>query len=230
MGRVRHFLSYLTSRAGVSSYTSVTESPQPKFLLLYRFAAFLLAGLTVFVGIEVTTHNYFLFLTHWGVMAVAGYFTLVLGAYSYEEVRPVAYLAFEAAVVLELIVVIGFWVTVYPFLTFPLEPIYNLTVHGGLFLLLCVDYSLNRIAFVPRHYTLPALILALYTLLNAWVSITVQPIYPLITFTDVTSYVIMTGIFLFGFLCHRSLSCLDRVKAPLDLPETKFELGPILKA
>ena len=210
--------------------SGATESEKPRLQLIQRYVSFLLSVFCVFWGVEITTHVYVVFLTHWGCILTALYFTLVLTAYGYPKVGPVAYVLYETTTVLETLICLLFWLTVYPFVDLHVIFIYTLSVHAGLLLLLLLDYPFNRIRFRLRHFWMSILVLALYLVMYVPVAFLIRPIYPFVTFTDVGTVVVLAVAFLMVFGGHWLGVKADQYKYRNTTVAQRFELGPILKS
>lgn len=209
---------------------TATVSGKPRVLLTHRYISFLLSGFCVFWGLEITTHVYIIFLTHWGCILTALYFTLVLAAYRYPRLGPAACVLYETSTVLETFIALLFWVTVYPFVDLNVSFLYTLSVHAGLLLLLLLDYPFNCIRFRLRHFWVTVLVLGLYLLMYIPVAFLIQPIYPMVTFRDAGTVVMLAVAFLLVYALHWLGLKADQRKYR-DSPEVqRFELGPILKS
>lgn len=204
---------------------TATESTQPKLLLTQRYVSFLLAGFGVYWGIEFTTHFYLLFLTHWGCLITGSYYASVLAAYRYPKVERLAYVLYQTALVLEAFISLAFWTTVYPFVDdLHVSFLYTLSVHGGLLLLLLLEYPFNRIRFHLKHLWVCVGVLAVYLVLYISVAFTIRPIYPMLTFRDLGSVVLVVGSVVVVYLLHRLVMKVDECKYRENPATQKFEL------
>ena len=219
----------LVSALELEDLDCATESEQPRLLLTLRYISFLLSGFCVFWGVEITTHIYVLFLTHWGCILTALYFTLALATYRYPKMGPVAYVLYETSTVLEMLISLFFWITVYPFVDLNVSFLYTVSVHAGLLLLLLLEYPFNRIRFRIRHFWATTFVLGLYMLMYIPVALAIQPIYPMVTFRDVGTVFSLGGAWLLVYGCHWLGVKVDQYKYRDAPAAQRFELGPILK-
>lgn len=209
--------------------SGATESERPRLQLIQRYISFLLSTFCVFWGMEFTTHVYIVFLTHWGCILTALYFTLVLAAYSYPRAGPVACVLYETSTVMEMLISLLFWLTVYPFVDLHINFLYTLSAHAGLLLLLLLDYPFNRIRFRLRHFWVSILVLTLYLIMYVPVAFLIRPIYPFVTFKDVGTLLVLTVAFLMVLGGHWLGVKADQYKYRDLQVAQRFELGPILK-
>ena len=166
------------------------------------------------------------FLTNWGFFVSTVHFLLScvgLGAAlrrtkdeeSYPRVRSLARAVFATAIVVEPLIVLGFWTLVYSeegaICSFSC-----LTMHGLCFCLLCVDAALNRLTidFKP-HYFVSLGYAALWTVSQiAWVYTGHAPDYQMVTFRDARTAIVVPGcavVLSAAFLAARALlRCRDR--------------------
>ena len=97
---------------------------------------------------------------------------------------------FETSLTFEVIITIFFWAVLFPDQDTAFDP-FDFIDHIAPFLILVIEYSMNRIPFSMRHMPLSLALLLVYGIVNMCYSlVTGDPVYPVLTWLDVESYVI----------------------------------------
>jgi len=172
---------------------SCNESRSPQLLKSLRF---LNSGLCLgmfLMGFPFFPEIYFIYLTHWGVVLTFLFNCVSLASLVCKRADPVAYLLFEVAWTVEWVVTLLFWTTIAPLVSLEGgDLVYNFVVHILPMALLLLDFSLNRILFLRDHYSWVAALMLVYVLgVNLPVTLTYQTVYPLITYDNAWTYLIL---------------------------------------
>ena len=141
------------------------------------------------VGIYATTISYLQWLTHWGVCACVMYYTLQLVAK--ERMKAFTETLFQVTLTIEWVLTVIYWTFVFPQYTEDERPPvwYNFSVHFFMFFSLFTDFHYNEIEFDRKNRMLPLITIFAYGAVNVTVTLLTQPIYPLLTYRNVYSYV-----------------------------------------
>lgn len=71
-------------------------------------------------------------------------------------------------------------------------------MHGGLFIIIAVDFYYNSIEFYMTHYFIMLILSIIYLGINILYTLVAEPVYPPITFENVISYVTFIAAFAFS--------------------------------
>lgn len=115
-----------------------------------------------------------------------------------------SHLMYEVAFSMQLVIVLWFW-GVYYGTEFSRtkytgsQLVFNIIIHGGLFLILWIDNLFNLVRFHTNHLWLVLGVLTLYLFQNLVVTLTVSPFYLALSWNDFKSFLI---ILCFYLLCY----------------------------
>lgn len=178
-------------------------------LLSFRQFMAVYSSAIMAIGIYATTYSYLQWLTHWGVCASVLYYTLQLVAA--ERLKALLETIFQVTLTIEWVIVMVYWTFVFPQYTEEERPPlwYNFSVHIFMFLGLFTDFHRNDIEFDRGNRVLPIIAIFTYGVVNATVTFFTAPIYPLLTYTNLYSFVfVLYGLVLtvvcFELLCWMS--------------------------
>jgi hypothetical protein len=133
------------------------------------------------------------FLTRWGVWLVMLYYAAaLLSHYSSSFHRP-AIVLYVTAWTLEFPICLVFWTWIYPNSNMNMQPFFSYSAHGGLFLVLIIELSLNSVVFKWKHFRYPIATAAAYQIVNIYYTVTSGPVYPGLNYGGVES-VLMIGL------------------------------------
>ena len=101
---------------------------------------------------------------------------------------------FELVFAIELTITLIFWVVLYPLFDDFTDRsgffIFNVLAHGAILIILWIENILSSVTFKNQHWYILVVYCVLYSILNAIVVLEIgEPIYPIITWTDLMSYV-----------------------------------------
>ena len=167
------------------------------------------------IGIYATTLNYLQWLTHWGVCACVVYYTMQLLAE--DCCKAFTETLFQVTLTIEWVLTVIYWTFVFPQYTEDERPPvwYNFSVHFFMFFSLMTDFQYNDIEFDRRNKVLPLIAIFAYGAVNVTVTLLTEPIYPLLTYRNVYSYVfigysVAVAIACFELLCWMNSRKLGR--------------------
>mmetsp|Transcript_6935 Transcript_6935/g.12608 ORF Transcript_6935/g.12608 Transcript_6935/m.12608 type:complete len:225 (+) Transcript_6935:67-741(+) len=165
-----------------------------------------------------------IYLSNWGVFIVTAQFIALSLSFNYRNAQVVAVSMYELTWSTQWLITILFWVAIY---TPQFELFMAIAVHGGMFLLIFIDYCLCCHSMKLSNWRIVFLPIVFYLIFCIAVSVTINPVYPVLTFTNFVSYlyialgiVILLGSLILG---HK----LGRYKHS-DLAFNEVQMDPIL--
>lgn len=146
-------------------------------------------------------------MTHWGVFMTMTYFGFSLYCYKNSKIHPYMHLFLELILPVEIIIGIVYWSYVYPLATIYAPLLYNISVHGGCGLFLLIEMCLNKVYLIKNHWIIAGLFNVLYTVfINMPYAFTHEtPLYPLITYTNVWTYLVFLYEFVILILSYEAI-------------------------
>ena len=174
---------------------TVLRSPRSAFLLrcfrgvsLVIFFAFFVFGLVIYPTL------YFVTFTHWGVTLTLIYFVLVNLSYFLSGLETTISAFFLIIWASNWVITLIFWIYLFPYV--PTDQIGDLVpAHSLPLIASIIEYLVNRLPFSRKYYIFSvgtflvyaALVLAPFTLVQ-------ETVYPGVTFTNVTTYILLIAI------------------------------------
>jgi hypothetical protein len=156
---------------------------------------------TLFMYIVIGQGVYWaLYLSNWGVFLVAAQFTTLCLAFNSSTAQVVAAATYELTWSSQWLITLLFWTAIYPIPGYSIWEAVG--VHGGMLLLIVLDYCLCRHSLALANWKMVLLPLLVYLIFVLAVSVTINPVYPILTFIDLTSYIFiaMAVVVAFGAL------------------------------
>lgn len=163
----------------------------------------------------------------WGCLATTSLYFLLCLNYIWGRLWKYAHFLYELTWCVELSCSLVYWLFLYP-LGSEISSWYDASLHGGITVLLFLDYLNNTIYFYRRHLRAILLISTLYILINVPISLAVYPAYRELSYANGWSAL---GIFLellFLILAFLAGAQMDRFKyrfmqRPIDDPLVDFD-------
>eukprot|EP01016_Furgasonia_blochmanni_P049634 TRINITY_DN7555_c0_g1_i2.p1 TRINITY_DN7555_c0_g1~~TRINITY_DN7555_c0_g1_i2.p1 ORF type:complete len:296 (+),score=31.33 TRINITY_DN7555_c0_g1_i2:156-1043(+) len=172
------------------------------------------------IDVSKTWYRPFFFLTCWGYMICGIFFILAVLEYLYAKKMKESYkdvsrsagldtlsritiVVFQICWSLQLTIIILFWLIVFP--TQKRNPDYRmspftLVTHGGVFLLIYIDFVFNKIRFYIRHMVFILIFVLCYGLNNYIITTSTGiPIYGALTWRSLKSYLFIVGAIVITF-------------------------------
>lgn len=160
----------------------------------------------------------FIWMTSWGYLSVTTYFALSLihgyihkgkAIPSATKLGKLTYIFFEIGYSIQLAVIVVFWGVVFPYVmthstivedASVWDAIEQICLHGGFFILINIENYCNMIKPLGNHQIFVAGTILAYSTVNVTYTLSVGPIYPMITYKDVWSYLVGFGFLGFTML------------------------------
>lgn len=163
----------------------------------------------------------------WGCVTATGLYFLLCVNYLWGRWWKVAHFLYELSWCVELSCLLVYWLFLYP-LGRDVSAWYDACLHGGIAVLLFLDYLNNTIYFYRRHLRAILLICSLYILLNVPISLAVYSAYRELSYANGWSAL---GVFLellFLILAFLAGAQMDKFKyrfmqRPIDDPLVDFD-------
>jgi hypothetical protein len=178
---------------------SVQESPYPYVLFLYRlFAYATIVCLVVHYFIVDSSFISFIYLTEWGMILTAIFFTLALASERFRKVDKAASLFFNIIWAFNWCITVAFWGYLFPICTCA-DMTQAILRHSVPIILTLVDFSLNRITFVRAQYIIAVSLLLIYGVCVLMpYTLMREPVYDGIDFNGWVTYAFSVGLPLFS--------------------------------
>ncbi|CAG9318538.1 unnamed protein product [Blepharisma stoltei] len=179
-------------------YCNLIHSRYPLAMAFFRVLAFLYIFVFLIIGFTTNPAIYFLFLTDWGVLLTTTYFLISLLSYKYFSIHSWAHLYLELVFPIESTIFIVYWTYVYPLREIKVPLIYNLTVHAACPIFMLIEVYLNKVYFIRKHWIFAIVFVSAYSLLinMPWTLTHERPLYPLITYKNIWTYLVMVYEFI----------------------------------
>ncbi|CAG9327777.1 unnamed protein product [Blepharisma stoltei] len=183
-----------------------------------RFLALTVCTFLIIRGISIQKLEFFLYLTHWTLLAKTLTFLCFFRELGSENFRKVL---LSISWTMGLNVTILYWAYAYPLTASPDFELWHLILtHGGVFLFLIPELISSTITFVNKDFLGPACISAVYmfcvVIPSAYLGVI---IYPGLTFTNLLSYIVVIANFCvsFGAFSIGKHICQKFMKSPKEL-------------
>ncbi|CAG9314575.1 unnamed protein product [Blepharisma stoltei] len=155
------------------------------FLALFSVGNFLWA-------LILTPDLFFIYLTCWGLTITMIYFIVAALSYFSTKLTKVAYILFETIWAIESCITVMYWTAVAPLSS--IDVLQTIFHHVVPIITLTFDFCLNRVEFIRKHMVFPLGISIIYLLcVNMPYALEVEEVYPLMSFRNVWSYLMILG-------------------------------------
>lgn len=194
-------------------------------LLIVRILSLVLSSvLFMYIALQ-SGIRWTLYLSNWGVFLVSAHFAALSLSFNSSRAQYVAAAMYELTWCSQWLITLLFWIAIYPVPGYPL--FMAVSVHGGMLSLTVFDYSICRHSLKLSNWKSVVLPLCFYLLFLLAVSVTIHPVYDILTFTDVTSYIFLAlglTVALVSLYIGASLGSYKKREASL----AEVQMNPIL--
>jgi hypothetical protein len=128
---------------------------------------------------------------------VSAQFTTLCLAFNSRTAQVVAAATYELTWSSQWLITLLFWTAIYPVPGYALWEAVG--VHGGMLFLIVMDYCFCRHSLALANWRMVLLPLLVYLIFVLAVSLTITPVYPILTFIDLTSYMFIALAFVVAF-------------------------------
>lgn len=170
------------------------------FGFLYAFSIYTMTNI-----LAASFYKNYKYLTYWGeCMTLLAFFFLLVDSIDYHQSQKGGFLLnsvfskftlvfFELAFTFELVIVLLYWIAVFPTNTDYLNDVFytnNVHVHGICLALMWIENILNMIEFIPSHFIIMLIVAFCYIIDNVIVTFCINftPVYSVLTWTNGMSY------------------------------------------
>lgn len=161
-----------------------------KMLYALRLVFLCLSSLLLTVILRDQGLRCMLYLSDWGVFLVTFQFASLSLSIRSPRAQRFAELLYELTWATQWLITVLFWVAIYPVPGDSLSR--SASVHGGMLALVILDYCACCHQLKASNWKFVAGPMSLYFLFIVVASLTVTPVYPVITFKDITSYILLS--------------------------------------
>ncbi|XXQ39992.1 THH1/TOM1/TOM3 domain-containing protein [Plasmodiophora brassicae] len=161
------------------------------------------------------SQDYLIYATYWNALMTLAYFLTVafatlrhlVGQDPLVGVNMFAYVLIQTVIPISLTVVVLYWAILNPYGTFDnqIDKVNSIQNHATLTFLIVVDLILNNVVFVLGHIVFPIGVFLVYLPVNAAWSLTMYPVYSVMTWKSVGTITIvvaaLVAIVFFFILC-----------------------------
>lgn len=159
--------------------------------------------------------RYFVFLTNWGFFTGWIYYTMILIdklilKEKQECFKQATMIIFEIAINAEFVIAIIYWLALFKMdyehhendLDFGAWLFNTIAIHLIGFILLWLDFTVNQLKFRKKNVLIVFIFLSIYGIFNLVYSLTYGSIYPIITWRDFQSYLLIVIMFILTYVHH----------------------------
>lgn len=157
-------------------------------------------------------------------------------SYSWCKLWKVWLLLFEGSLIFEIIITAFFWLILWPILKkteyvqqlSPLRYAEVYAVHILPLFFLVVDWLLHAVPIAMRHISVMLVVGALYIVLNITVAIAFKPIYPVLTWDNEESYLLVMSVATFQIILYLVLCWINNCKLRCNKRDQDLEMLDVL--